>query len=220
MAKPLSILVIDDHVVARRAIVEVLRADLRCPVVAVSSDLDEVVRTVREMQPTAILVDCRLKDGETAHLARALHQTLPGARIVVTGLTEHTHVAQFVAAGVRGFILKDAVPNAYIAIVRTVAEGGHTLPRRLTSTLFHEIVLDGLRAAKGTEPNVANLSRREKQVIELVGDDLSNKEIAARLSVSVHTIKSHMRHLLEKLQLRNRRHIAAFVRSGVETRER
>lgn len=120
-----SIVVLDDHVVARTAIADALRAQLRCRVFLSSSETEEAVRTARDARPGTILVDSRLRDHDTARLTSTLRNRVPTARVVVTGLTSHhSNIMALVEAGACGFIMKEASADEYTTTVRTVTKGG------------------------------------------------------------------------------------------------
>ena len=121
----------------------------------------------------------------------------------------------FVQAGVSGFILKDATVNDFLHTIRSVAGGSKVLPPRLTESLFAQIVDKAV-----TESSVSKIigsvkmTRRERQVIDLVADGLTNKEIAQKLHLSTYTIKSHIHNILEKLALHTRVQIAKYAHTS------
>jgi DNA-binding NarL/FixJ family response regulator len=123
----------------------------------------------------------------------------------------HEDVADYVRAGASGFVMKDATFEEFFSTIRTVACGVQVLPQELTNSLFGQIV----RNAKGGDRKrlieAVRLTARERQVVDLLGDGLSNKEIASRLHIAVHTVKSHVHNVLEKLSLRSRLEVAAFT---------
>ena len=118
------------------------------------------------------------------------------------------------SAGAAGFIMKDASFDDFITTIRAVAGGVEVLPRALTNSLFSQIAQNASRTAKSRLEEAVRLTARERQVIDLLGVGLSNKEIAARLHIAVHTVKSHVHNVLEKLALRSRLEVAAFSHSG------
>ena len=122
-------------------------------------------------------------------------------------------VAAFVRAGAAGFIMKDASFDDFLQTIRAVAAGTDVLPPQLTGSLFGQIARHVVR--RGTAPVLegVRLTERERQVIDLLGEGLSNKEIAARLHIAIHTVKSHVHNVLEKLALHTRLEVAAFSRS-------
>ena len=123
-------------------------------------------------------------------------------------------VADFVTAGASGFIMKDASFDDFLATIRGVATGQQILPPELTNSLFSQIAALAIRKGKPRLVEAVGLTERERQVIDLIGEGLSNKEIAARLHIAVHTVKSHVHNVLEKLALRTRLEVAAFTRVG------
>ena len=121
-------------------------------------------------------------------------------------------VFEFVQAGVSGFILKDATVNDFLKTIRSVAKGRQILPPNLTGSLFSQIVEQAIIESK---PSIlidsVRLTKRERQVIELISDGYTNKEIAQQLHLSTYTVKSHVHNILEKLALNTRVQIAKYL---------
>jgi DNA-binding NarL/FixJ family response regulator len=121
-------------------------------------------------------------------------------------------ILEFVQAGVSGFILKDANVAEFFKTIRSVYQGARVLPSHLTGSLFSQIVE---HAINGSKPSVIDesvrLTKRERQVIELIADGATNKEIAQKLHLSTYTVKSHVHNILEKLALNTRVQIAKHV---------
>jgi DNA-binding NarL/FixJ family response regulator len=95
-----------------------------------------------------------------------------------------------------------------------VADGAHVLPPAMTSSLFSQIAKDAIARGRDGAMESVRMTSRERQVIDLIGEGLSNKEIAARLNIATHTVKSHVRNVMEKLALHTRLQIAAFAHKG------
>jgi DNA-binding NarL/FixJ family response regulator len=122
-------------------------------------------------------------------------------------------VANYVRAGASGFIMKDASFDEFVETIRAVAAGAEVLPQALTNTLFSQIARNAVGGRNARVLEAVRLTSRERQVIDLLGEGLSNKEIATRLHIAVHTVKSHVHNILEKLALRSRLEVAAFSHS-------
>lgn len=102
--------------------------------------------------------------------------------------------------------------------IRSVAAGSHVLPPEMTSTLFSEIAKEAVARGRPATLDAVRMTKRERQVINHIAEGLSNKQIAARLHISTHTVKSHVRNIMEKLALHTRLQIAAFVHDRGESR--
>jgi len=144
-------------------------------------------------------------------VATSIRDAAPTAKVVMMDLIPvNGEIIEFVNAGVCGFVLKDATFEEFVATIRAVAAGEKVLPPRLTESLFSQIAqeVDG----RGREHVLEDvrMTRREREVIELIGEGLSNKEIAQRLNIATHTVKSHVRNVMEKLALHTRLQIAAY----------
>ncbi len=168
-------------------------------------------RKVREARRDVVLLDFGLENHDSLSLTATVHDEVPVARVIVMGLLPlQEDVAQYVRAGACGFIMKDASFEDFFATIRAVAGGAEVLPQALTNSLFTQIARHAVGGSKARVGDAVRLTKRERQVIELLGEGLSNKEIATRLNIAVHTVKSHVHNVLEKLALRSRLEVAAF----------
>jgi len=120
-------------------------------------------------------------------------------------------IVAYVRAGAAGFVTKDATPDELVNAIRTVAGGSHVLPPTMTATLFSQITTDVISRNRPDAIVSQRLTQREREVIGLIGEGLSNKEIAVRLHIATHTVKSHVHNVLEKLALHSRLQVAAYA---------
>jgi DNA-binding NarL/FixJ family response regulator len=137
---------------------------------------------------------------------------MPQVRVIVMDLlAAHEEIADFVNAGVEGFILKDASLDDFVETIRTVARGERVRPARMPGSLYSQIAAPAVsRGAEATLESV-RMTQREREVIALIAAGMSNKEIAARLEIATDTVKSHVRNVMDKLALRSRLQIAAYA---------
>ncbi len=213
MAKT-RILLIEDNLLLREGIAATLENHGDFEVIARSDDGD-AVRDLKEsgMSPDIVLLDLGLEKANSLQLMAILRSELPSARVIAMDiLPEHVDVVEFVEAGGCGLILKSASPQDYVDTIKAVAAGQKVLPAVLTASLFTQIVESALNSGKGIPEGAIQLTSREKEIVDLISEGLSNKEIAARLHIATHTVKSHVHNILEKLELSTRLQIAAFAR--------
>jgi DNA-binding NarL/FixJ family response regulator len=205
--------ILDDNRLVRDGLSAMLTnlADMRV-VASMAAPSPSLVATAAHV----LLLDVGLLDQESLGVAIALRDEMPDTKIIVMDLVPvHEEIMDFVNAGVSGFVLKDATFDEFVATIRSVAAGDKVLPARMTESLFSQIVNDvGGHRDHDTHDVVddVRMTRREREVIELIGEGLSNKEIAQRLNIAAHTVKSHVRNVMEKLALHTRLQIAAYSR--------
>jgi len=205
-------MLIDDNRLLREGLASRIRARRGFSVPAASANIEEAVQKARESRPAVVLVDFGLADHDSLRLTARICTEVPGARVVVMGLPPRQEsVADFVRAGARGFVMKDASFKDFIRTIRSVAAGNEVLPAALTSALFAQLARNVPVAGRTRALESASLTTRERQVIILLAEGLSNKEIAARLHIAVDTVKSHVHKVLEKLALGSRLAVAAFT---------
>jgi DNA-binding NarL/FixJ family response regulator len=204
----IRITIIDDNRLVCEALAAMLNQVADMQVVA-SGVADSTL--VGAPQSDVLLLDVGLRDQDSLGVAAELMREAPETKIIVMDLIPvNEEIAEFVNVGVCGFVLKDATFDEFVGTIRSVAAGEKVLPPRMTESLFSQIAL----AASGRERHHViedvRMTRREREVIELIGEGLSNKEIASRLDIATHTVKSHVRNVMEKLALHTRLQIAAY----------
>lgn len=209
-ARTIGVAIIDDNRLVRDALAHMLARlpDLR---VVAGALADQAFMT--STRPDVLLLDVGLADEDSLNVAAALSKRFPETKIVVMDLIPLSDdIVQFVNAGVSGFVLKDATFDEFVATLRAVAAGDKVLPPRMTESLFSQIAKVAEAAPPSRILEDVRMTRREHEVIDLIGEGLSNKEIAQRLNIASHTVKSHVRNVMEKLALHTRLQIAAYVR--------
>ena len=210
----IRVMLIEDNRLLREGIAAMLDAQGDFQVVAVAEDGDAVERLVASDQlPEIVLIDLALENADSIRLISTIQSRMSSARIIAMDiLPEQTDIVEVVKAGASGFILKSASLQEYIDTIKAVVRGESVLPAVLTASLFTQIVDTAFESDQGALETSIQLTVREKEVVDLIAEGLSNKEIAARLHIATHTVKSHVHNILEKLALRSRLQIAAFAR--------
>jgi DNA-binding NarL/FixJ family response regulator len=166
----------------------------------------------REAKPQVVLLDLGLQNGDSLRLAVQVKQDFPESKVIVMDLLPvHEDIMDFVNAGVSGFIMKDATVDDLVSTIRSVAGGAHVLPPQMTSSLFSQIAKDAIAKGRPEVLDSVRMTPREREVINLIAEGLGNKEIATRINVATHTVKSHVRNIMEKLTLHTRLQIAAYA---------
>jgi DNA-binding NarL/FixJ family response regulator len=209
-----KVLLIEDNRFLREGIAAMLGEQGDFEIVAVAEDGDAVHELKGSGKaPDVVLLDLGLEKANSLQLMAILREELPEVRIIAMDiLPEHVDLVEFVEAGGSGFVLKSATPQDYADTIKAVASGETVLPSVLTASLFTQIVDAALKSGKSIPRSAIQLTAREKQVVDLIAEGLSNKEIAGRLHIATHTVKSHVHNILEKLTLSSRLQIAAFAR--------
>jgi DNA-binding NarL/FixJ family response regulator len=204
----IRVAIIDDNRLVREALTAMLNRVVDVRVVA--SDVADSP-TLAGTKPHVLLLDVGLRDQDSLRVAATLQQENPGARIIVMDLLPvNEEIMEFVNAGVSGFVLKDATFDDLVATIRSVAAGQKVLPPRMTESLFSQIAREAGGQERAHVLEDVRMTPREREVIDLIGEGLSNKEIAQRLNIATHTVKSHVRNVMEKLALHTRLQIAAY----------
>jgi DNA-binding NarL/FixJ family response regulator len=209
----IHILVIEDNDLLREGIAAMLNNHDEFEVVSRSEDGD-AVRQLKSvgLPPDIVLLDLGLEKVNSLKLMALLKEELPAAKIIAMDiLPDHVDIIEFVKAGGSGFILKNAPFNDWIKTIKTVATGAKVLPPVLTQSLFTEIVELASKSGEGLPADSIRFTNRERQVVNLIAEGLSNKEIAEVLHIATYTVKSHVHNILEKMELSTRLQVAAFV---------
>ncbi|MDK1477000.1 response regulator transcription factor [Streptomyces sp. 549] len=201
------VLIADDQRSVREGFRHVLDLQPDMEVAGEAGDGEEALALARTVRPDVLLADIRMPRMDGLELTRSLAGELPGVRVVVVttfDLDEYVHSA--LRAGACGFLLKRSGASLLVEAVRAAVEGDSLISPQITTRLLRT-----LRAPRRTTSAGVRLTPREVEVARLVADGLSNLEIAAELFISPGTVKTHLAHLAQKLKVRNRVGIAAWV---------
>jgi len=199
----IRILVADDQQLVRSGFRMILRADPGLEVVGEAGDGVEAVSLARELQPDVVLMDVRMPRVDGIEATRQISASGESPRILVlTTFDLDEYVFAALRAGASGFLLKDAPEAQLLAAIRIVADGGSLFAPAVTRRLIERFAaFDGSPPAP---PDLDALTTREVEVLRLLARGRSNAEIAAELVVSEHTVKTHVAHVLSKLDVRDR----------------
>jgi DNA-binding NarL/FixJ family response regulator len=199
----IRVLLADDERLVRAGFRMILKTEPDIDVVGEAADGVEVVEEAAKLQPDVVLMDIRMPtlDGLEA-TRRLLASPEPRPRVIVlTTFDRDEYVYEALRAGASGFLLKDAPEDRLLAAIRVAADGGSLFAPSATRRLIEEFARKARREAL---PELEQLTPRELEVLRQIAGGLSNEEIAAKLVVSEHTTKTHVAHILRKLNLRDR----------------
>jgi DNA-binding NarL/FixJ family response regulator len=205
------VLIADDDDLMRAGLIELLSGEPDIEIAGEASTGRQAIERVRRLRPEVVLMDVRMPDLDGIEATRELARAAPHARVLIlTTFEQDDYVFGALRAGASGFLLKRTRPEELIAAVRTIAAGESLLSPSVTRR-----VID--RMAQQPLPELADvakldeLTRREREVLELVARGLSNREIASELFVEESTVRTHVKRIQMKLQLRDRVQIVIFA---------
>lgn len=208
------ILIADDHAIVRDGVKALLAAAGDLHVVGEASDGQQAIDLAVALEPDLILMDIAMPGLGGIEATLEIRKRVPGAKIVVLSqYSDPEYVRRFVKAGVSGYVLKNAAGAELVAAVRAALRGGLVLDPEIAREALTE---RGTPGDTGVPDAYDTLTDREKQVLKLVAEGHSNKEVAEMLGISVKTAMSHREHVMTKLGVHNRTELIRFaIRAGV-----
>ena len=206
----ITVAIIEDNRLVREGMTDMLNDLPDVKVVLAATSLK--AGKLKDANPRVVLLDVGLGGKNSLRLAETVQKEMADCRVIVMDLLPvHEEIAEFVNAGVAGFILKDATFDDFVGTIRSVAEGRRVLPPRMTGTLFSQIARAAVQRGASEALEAVRMTQREREVIALIADGMSNKEIALQLQIATDTVKSHVRNVMDKLALHSRLQIAAYA---------
>ena len=213
-ARPITVVVADDQELFRRGMQTVLAMEAGFDVLAQARDGEEAVTKVAELAPDVVLMDVRMPGVDGIEAARRIRASTPSTRVVMLTVSdEEDDLYGAVRAGANGYLLKDASLDDVAEAVRAVARGESLISPSMASKLLVEFTAatGGGAGAGPEEETTPPLSPREIEVLKLVAQGRTNREVAAALHLSENTVKNHVANILDKLHLRSRLEAAMYA---------
>ena len=207
VAGTVRVFLLDDHEVVRRGVGDLLEAEPDLTVVGEAGTAAEALARVPAVRPDVAVLDVRLPDGDGVTVCRELRSRLPDLRcLMLTSFADDDALFDAIMAGASGYVLKQIRGTDLVGAVRTVASGQSLLDPRTTAK-----VLERMRAATEDKGPVATLTEQERTVLALIGEGLTNREIADRMFLAEKTVKNYVSHLLAKLGMQRRTQAAVLA---------
>ena len=204
----IRLLLVDEIRLYLEGLAQLLRNEPGIDVVATAAGADEAVRALREQRPDVVLLDVALP--ENAWLVRGLITAVPGTRIVALAVPDsEQEVVALAEAGIVGYVTRAASVGDLVAVVQAVTRGETLCSPRMVASLFQHIATLTLKQSPANE---SRLTQRELEILELIEEGLSNKEIARHLTIEISTVKNHVHNILQKLNVSSRTEAAVRAR--------
>jgi len=192
---------VDDHPIVLEGIKSRLSAQEDLEVVGEAADGQEALRKAKELRPDLVLMDISMPNMSGLEAVTLLRKRVPDSKIVILTMHDNReYIARMIRLGARGYLLKDTSPAELIRAIKLIHAGGVFFSPAVSRVLLDELAI----GKKGKPPSAkaAELSEREREVLVLIADGRSNKEIAARLGVGVRTVETHRERIMRKLNIR------------------
>lgn len=207
---PIKVVVADDHPIVRQGLRLLLSVEREFELVGEAKNGAEAVEVVGEAQPDVVILDLMMPGTTGLAAIPQIRQACPASRILIlTSFTDDDQVVAALQAGAAGCMIKDSSPEELLAAIRAVARGESAL-----HPLVAQRLVQSIRRPPSPRDTLAELTARELEVLACVGQGMSNQQIADELQVSIRTIHSHIRNLLDKLDLENRIQLALHARDS------
>ncbi|MCP9993715.1 MULTISPECIES: response regulator [Streptomyces] len=219
MGNPVKVFLLDDHEVVRRGVHDLLNDEPDITVVGEAATVEQALIRVPALRPDVAVLDVRLPDGDGVTVCRELRSRMPDlACLMLTSFDDEEALLDSIMAGAAGYVLKQIQGSDLVTAVRTVARGQSLLDASATAKLMARLRSAGEQPAE--EPDVLpGLTDREREILDLIGEGLTNRQIGQRLYLAEKTVKNHISRLLSKLGV-ERRVQAAVIATQARDRMR
>jgi DNA-binding NarL/FixJ family response regulator len=212
---PVRVFLLDDHEVVRRGVRDLLDAEPDIEVVGEAATADHALARGPALRPDVAVLDVRLPDGDGITVCRELRSGMPGlACLMLTSFDDDDALLDAIMAGASGYVLKQIKGSDLVSAVRTVASGQSMLDPATTARLMSSLREDHQADAGPEQRALSSLSAREHEILRLIGEGLTNRQIGRRLYLSEKTVKNNVSRLLAKLGVERRVQAAVIATHG------
>lgn len=213
MTDKIHIFIADDNRLLREGLVAMLSEQGDIIVAGTAPGGNEAVTQINQLRPDVALIDIGMPDKDGLEVTQTLHQTAPDVKVIILGMLDLTEeIMACIEAGAVGYVLKEASFELLVETIRLVHRGEYQCSPRMTVSLFTRISELAFERMPKLERSPVILTGRELEIIGLIAEGLTNKEIAQRLFIETQTVKNHIHNILDKLQLYNRLQAVQYAR--------
>lgn len=209
----IRVLLVDDHSLFRDGLGRILNSQTNFEVVGEATNGLEAIDAVQKLQPELILMDVTMPVCDGLEATKQIKKEYPGVTIVMLTVSdENDKLFEAIRSGAQGYLLKSIRREEMLALLQGAVRGEAAISTAMAGRMLEEFRRIDRQAILRPEEERPVLTEREKEILVLVASGASNKEVADRLSISIHTVKSHIRKILDKLHLASRHEAASFAR--------
>jgi DNA-binding NarL/FixJ family response regulator len=206
LEEQMKVFLVDDHEIVRQGIARVVEAQPDMTVIGEAANVHDALGRIAATEPDVALLDVRLPDGNGIDLCRQIRQDHPHVQcVILTAYDDDDAMFAAVVAGATGYLLKSIRATELVSAIRSVAEG-----KRLLHPRAEKNAMQRMREAREEDPRFGSLGLRERQILALIADGLTNRQIGERLGLAEKTVKNYVSGLLSKLGLDHRTQAAVF----------
>jgi len=208
----IRVMICDDHALFRRGLIMVLEPEDGIDVVGEAEDGAESIRKAEELAPDVVLMDVRMPNVSGIEAARTIAEVVPSAKILMLTVSdEEDDLYDAIKAGATGYLLKEISIEEVASAIRAAVSGQSLISPSMASKLLSEFTNLAKKADERQSVPIPRLTGRELEVLKLVAEGMSNREIAGELYISENTVKNHVRNILEKLHLHSRMEAVVYA---------
>jgi len=209
----IHVFIADDNRLLREGLVSMLAEQGDIIVVGTAPGGQEAINQINSLAPDVALIDIGMPDKDGLEVTQTLHQTAPGVKVIILGMIDLTEeIMSCIEAGAVGYVLKEASFETLVDTIRSTYRGEYLCSPRMTVSLFTRISEFAFERMPKLDTSPINLTSRELEIINLIAEGLTNKDIAQRLFIETQTVKNHIHNILDKLHLYNRLQAVQYAR--------
>ncbi|MBE3556464.1 MAG: response regulator transcription factor [Firmicutes bacterium] len=200
---PTRVLLADDHVIVRQGLAAILKDDDRFEVVAEADDGEQAVRLAKQLHPDVVVMDIRMPNKNGLEATKEIHEALPDCHVVILSMyDDQEYVRAALAAGASGYLVKNTAASHLLAAIEEVQNGLSYLDPMAAKRVIESYTHPSVGGTRSREVDL--LTSREREILVLIAQGLTNAEIADRLTISIKTVQTHITNIMTKLNLHNR----------------